>query len=75
MSCNMCYNSIDENSNSLTVPFQNNGCKGIKAQYEHTFSELHFSKMNYANSTKLYLIKNKEILNITKSKYEYSLTA
>jgi hypothetical protein len=31
MSCYMCYNSIDENSNSLTAPIQNNGCKGIQS--------------------------------------------
>jgi hypothetical protein len=32
MSHNIIYNSIDENSYSLTAPFQNNSCKGIKSK-------------------------------------------
>ncbi len=28
---NMCHNSTDENSNSITAPFQNNSCKGTKS--------------------------------------------
>jgi hypothetical protein len=31
MSRNMSNNSIDENSNSLTAPIQNNGCQGVNS--------------------------------------------
>jgi hypothetical protein len=37
----MCHTSTDENSNSLTAPFQNTVVRAPKAQYENAFSEQH----------------------------------